>query len=354
MRKLLIVALLLNAGFLFAIWQQLSVVAEVGGGAGASPCDTDQTKYSLDTNDDGGIDLSDFVFGLSWFFQGTEAPRVCLATDALEARIAALENQPGSQLTQDQVDILSNMSTVQIPTDDVGGTAKTIRITGCNLQIVNGLGQTNGGGDPASSIVTATNAVGNLIVGYQELGNPAGDDRTGSHNIVVGTRHNYSSVGGLVIGYQNTISGSYSSVSGGFDNISSQTASSVSGGANNMATANFSSVSGGFLNTASGDNSSVSGGTSNEASAVNSSVSGGRHNTASGDYSSVSGGGGPDAILGNEASFNYSSVSGGGDNTASGDRSSVSGGTGNTASHTGATVSGGSGNSSAGPNDHDP
>jgi len=93
MRKLLIVALLLNAGFLFAIWQQLSVVAEVGGGGLDSPCETDQTKYSLDTNDDGGIDLSDFVYGLSWFFSGTEAPRVCLATDALEARLAALENQ---------------------------------------------------------------------------------------------------------------------------------------------------------------------------------------------------------------------------------------------------------------------
>jgi len=93
MRKLLIVALLLNAGFLFAIWQQLSVVAEVGGGAGGSPCETDQTKYSLDTNDDGGVDLSDFVYGLQWFFQGTEAPRVCLATDDLEARVAALEAQ---------------------------------------------------------------------------------------------------------------------------------------------------------------------------------------------------------------------------------------------------------------------
>ena len=88
-----VLGLFVNAALLFAIWQQLSVVAEVGGGAGGSPCETDQTKYSLDTNDDGDIDLSDFVFGLSWFFQGTEAPRVCLATDDLEARVAALEAQ---------------------------------------------------------------------------------------------------------------------------------------------------------------------------------------------------------------------------------------------------------------------
>ena len=86
MRKVLTVGVFLNAALLFAIWQQLSVVAEVGGGAVASPCDTDATKYSLYTNDDGGIDLSDFVYGLSWFFSGTEAPRVCLATDDLEGR----------------------------------------------------------------------------------------------------------------------------------------------------------------------------------------------------------------------------------------------------------------------------
>ena len=41
MRKLLIVALLLNAGLLLAIWQQLSVVADVGSGGGVSPCEGD-------------------------------------------------------------------------------------------------------------------------------------------------------------------------------------------------------------------------------------------------------------------------------------------------------------------------
>ena len=92
MKKLLIVALLLNAGLLLAIWQQLSVVADVGSGGGVSPCEGDPTKYSLDTNDDGVVDLSDFVGGLNWFFSGGEAPRVCLATDDLEARIADLEN----------------------------------------------------------------------------------------------------------------------------------------------------------------------------------------------------------------------------------------------------------------------
>jgi len=251
MRKLIVPALLLNAALLFAIWQELSVVAEVGGGAGASPCDTDQTKYSLDTNDDGGIDLSDFVYGLQWFFQGTEAPRVCLATDALEARIAALET------------LLSDVSIVQFD-DGQEGTAKTLRITGCNLQIVNGLDDTD-----------TTNGVGNLIVGYQEL-RGAGDDRTGSHNVVVGALHTYSSYGGLVVGSENTISGIYSSVIAGERNVASGGLSSVTAGAGNTASANTSSVSGGEFNTASGRSSSVSGGSKNTASGTWSSVCGGQ------------------------------------------------------------------------------
>ena len=94
MRRLVIVALLLNATLLLAIWQQLSVAAESGSGAGVDPCDADPTKYSLDTNADGGVDLGDFIFAIDWFFRGAAKPRICLATNDLEARIAALENQP--------------------------------------------------------------------------------------------------------------------------------------------------------------------------------------------------------------------------------------------------------------------
>jgi len=352
MKKLIVVGLFVNAALLAGrFFQEMGADAQVGGGAGGSPCETDQTKYSLDTNDDGGIDLSDFVYGLQWFFQGTEAPRVCLATDDLEARIAALENQPGSQVTQDQVDILGNMSTVQIPTDDVGGTAKTIRITGCNLQIVNGLDATNGDlGDPGGAVVTATNGVGNLIVGYQELHPTEPDDRTGSHNIVVGARHDYSSAGGLLAGYRNTISGAYSSALGGRENTASGDRSCVSGGRDNIASGPSSCVSGGRTNTASGTESSVSGGKTNTASAFQASVSGGDTNTASGSQASVSGGSDNEAsanaasISGGEANIASAfraSVAGGNQNTAGAFRSSVSGGQFNTASNESSTVSGG-------------
>src|SRR5215470_8084177 len=92
-------------------------------------------------------------------------------------------------------------------------------IKGCNLLIQNGLNDTS-----------TKNGLGNLIIGYNEdtIGTP--NDRTGSHNLVVGKEHAYSSYGGFVTGLRNTISGSYASVSGGEVNTASAHATSVSGG----------------------------------------------------------------------------------------------------------------------------
>ena len=53
--------------------------------------------------------------------------------------------------------------------------------------------------------------------------------RTGSHNVVVGQRHNFSRFGGLVVGDHNTISGDFASVSGG-DQHGQRLVASVSGG----------------------------------------------------------------------------------------------------------------------------
>ena len=126
---------------------------------------------------------------------------------------------------------------------------------------------------PYQCTVEASN--GNLVVGYNGLGDVSGDGRTGSHNIVGGQQNTQASWGGLVVGRDNTITGEFSSVSGGRFNTASGYRSSVSGGRNNTACGDYSSIRGGRDNTASG---------------TSSSISGGRNNTASGDYSSVSGG----------------------------------------------------------------
>jgi hypothetical protein len=68
------------------------------------------------------------------------------------------------------------------------------------------------------------------------------------------------SIGGLVVGDLNEISGDFASVSGGQGNTTSGGVASVSGGQLNIASGVFSSVSGGIFNTASGTRASVSGG----------------------------------------------------------------------------------------------
>ncbi len=224
-----------------------------------------------------------------------------------------------------------------------------IHFTGVNVHIENGLGATNGNpGDPDSNSGTV-NGLGNLIVGYNEHINPYnGDgtpatDKSGSHNVVIGHGHNYTSFGGLVVAKDNWINAPYTSVSGGFENTATSASyASVSGGFLNTASGELASVSGGAFNNASGLRSSVSGGQVNSASGISSSVSGGEGNTASGGSSSISGG------AGNSARGQSSSVSGGERNIASGEESSISGGFVNNADGGQSSVSGGQNNTASG------
>jgi len=204
----------------------------------------------------------------------------------------------------------------------------TLRFEDMNLQVVNGTGTTDG-------LPTGT---GNIIIGYNELGNPV-DDRAGSHMLVLGMENSYTvnSFGGILAGRTNTTDNMFASVSGGHKNMAAGPCSSVSGGSENVASGpECSSVSGGMRNTASGMFSAVSGGHLNTASGPCSSVSGGSGNTASGpECSSVSGG------QGNEATGKFCSVSGGRMNVASADWASVQGGEENMATSMSSSVGGG-------------
>lgn len=211
-------------------------------------------------------------------------------------------------LTPEQAEILSHLSLVYLD-DGTGNLVKTIEVSGVNLRIVNGLGDTQ-----------TTDGTGNLIVGYNEFRFGGGDERSGSHNIVCGHHNNYTATGGLIAGVDNTISADFAT---------------VSGGALNTASANWASISGGVWGTASGQYSSISGGNLNSATLTASSVSGGGGNVASGDYATVSGG------ANNLAEGNYSSIAGGDGNTADGFKASVSGGADNMASGLLSTVGGG-------------
>lgn len=150
--------------------------------------------------------------------------------------------------------------------DDAQG-RDTLMFAGMNLQVVNGTGTTVG--DP--------NGLGNLLIGYdrERPDWEGGSDKSGSHYLVVGDEHNYTSSAGLLAGYRNTASAEHAS---------------VSGGAYNTADGSGASVSGGMANTADGNYASVSGGQSNTVNATRASVSGGQSNTADGEYASILGG----------------------------------------------------------------
>ena len=90
--------------------------------------------------------------------------------------------QEDRRLTKEWAEILSYFSVVELD-DGKGEKVKSIRITGVNLQVVNGLGATDG--RPNRQGKATTNGVGNVILGYNEA--RATTDRTGSHNLVIGT-----------------------------------------------------------------------------------------------------------------------------------------------------------------------
>jgi hypothetical protein len=192
------------------------------------------------------------------------------AVAALTARVDTLESKVAG-LESDNDDLEALLAGVTRNGD-------TLKFTGMNLQVVNGLGST-----------ATSNGLGNVIIGYNEdVG--TSETRTGSHYLIVGREHTWTAYAGIVAGYSSTVTGAYASVSGGYYNTASGTYTSVSGGLYNTASGNYSSVSGGWSNTASGWYASVSGGRDNRASGNYSSVSGGRDNRASGDYTSILGG----------------------------------------------------------------
>lgn len=256
------------------------------------------------------------IFSSAWILSFSLPASTEAATNAeLEARIAALE---------------AKLAYLTVNTNTISGLAGPhVIFSGANVHIQNGAGE-NG---------AKTNGVGNFIVGYNA--NPANPQRGGSHNLVVGARHHYSSYGGFVAGMDNTVSGEGSSVSGGRYSIASGVLSSISGGQSNSATQEASSISGGTGNVASGRFSFVSGGENNTASGYQSSINGGRKNTASGRWSSITGGGGMWSSQGNTASADYSTVVGGAGNKSNGLYTSVIGGEENIASGTLSSVIGG-------------
>jgi hypothetical protein len=256
---------------------------------------TDALAICGDVNSDDQVTATDALAVLSEAV-GTGPGLTCDTgeCEALEARVAALETLVAAQ--QLKTRCISSFSTDQL-----------LLVDGCNLQVVSGSDTTEGAtGETCTTnadcatvnseicnihgVCTSVNGLGNVIIGYgEEATDDPVDLRTGSHNLVVGRWHSYSSYGGIVVGEDNQISSPGAAVCGGSRNDATGELSSISGGWYGIASGLRASISGGLENTASGETSSVSGGRDNIASGSRSSVSGGRERTASGTFSWAAG-----------------------------------------------------------------
>ncbi len=183
----------------------------------------------------------------------------------------------------------------------------SVVFTGANVYVQSGSGSTNG----------TVNGLGNLIVGYDE--DDGSDDKSGSHNLIVGMYHSYSEhesiIGGynnesagvrhilggrsnsasadynVVFGRANEVSTSYSSILGGFTStIASGQYGMILGGAYNETTQNYTTVVGGYYNEGGGYGATIVGGYENTTSNQNAVVVGGSLNETGGKYSVVTGG----------------------------------------------------------------
>ncbi|MFN2426561.1 MAG: hypothetical protein ABR587_08970, partial [Candidatus Binatia bacterium] len=123
---------------------------------------------------------------------------------------------------------------------------------GMNFQVVSGNGETDGN----------TNGTGNIIIGYDEA-DDSSDDKDGSHNLIVGRFHSYSSYGGIVAGEDNEITGVSASVLGGARNSTDGDGAVVVGGLDNQADGETSVVVAGEKNRSNGRSCTILAGAQN-------------------------------------------------------------------------------------------
>lgn len=135
---------------------------------------------------------------------------------------------------------------------------------GVNLHVRNG---------DAGNGTYGANGRGNLVLGYNAVGGQYGDQRGGSHNVVVGDAHNYAGSGSIVAGIQNSSENNATSILGGTGNRAVGEASVVVSGYSNATGGLASAVISGYNNVALG-----------EASVV---VAGGFNATQSGEFQPV-------------------------------------------------------------------
>lgn len=312
--------------------------------------------YNPDENADSFIstpDLMEFlvVFGSEWEQGDIVVDSTALSTvlSTFQAQITALQAQVEALQAQVVPGLASYLS--------VDDSLHTVLVEGANFQVTNGWAQ------------PYNNGLGNVIVGFNPGDSAQVANRGGSHNVIVGSDHQYnggfnivagaandaSGVAGLVSGESNVYTSGNGAMLGGLDNACEGQRAVVVGGLGNAAghlgvavggqdnyAGEWAVVVGGLENTTLDEGdvrwSTVVGGVGNQAAAMGVAV-GGAGNVAR--FQAVSAGGqGNDAgylgsILGGYGNSTYpvdtldsrwATVVGGGANEASGMQSLIAGG----------------------------
>lgn len=214
-------------------------------------------------------------------------------------------------LSGDYGDLSNTPEPYELPADlsalnaylSVNSTTNVIQLSGANLFLNDGSGQTACLDESALPSMDGCNGLGNLVVGYGE--NNFAFDRGGSHNIAVGLDNGWTGFGGLVVGRANNQSSAYgvvlagrgnnvagdgAAVVGGEDNYSMGLNAVALGGFENTASGELSAVLGGRLNKGLAERSVIAGGAGGEAHGASSVILGGTSNKAFGSFSLVAGG----------------------------------------------------------------
>lgn len=197
---------------------------------------------------------------------------------------SAFQSQSPCCLTTEQKAVLALLS-VQNVNGCNGTTHQTLRVTGANFQVVNGLGTTS-----------SLNGLGNIIVGYgSTTGTSCGGlcDDTGSHNLILGTRNGFTSYSCILSGNGNTANGPHISILSGQCNYINGSYNSCLSGNNNITNANaacFISGTGNTINNSSTAGTIIGGESNIINQGTNGVITGGQNNLQEGDRAVISGG----------------------------------------------------------------
>ena len=272
--------------------------------------------YNPDYDNTGDIGINDLLPMLTLFTEQFAVEGIMLDTLTLEDAFLMMMTQIIE--LQGQVDALEAAFIPGLADHVSVVDGETILISGANLQVVNGQGSTS-----------SVNALGNLIVGYNESDSLT-TERGGSHNLVMGRWNQYGSYGGIAHGLRNSVLDNESAVLAGSNNVVSGVRSVVLGGDENTASGNKVVAIGGVGNEAKGSVTVAMGGRSNVAMGGISVLVGGGYNTTNGVKSVLVGGESNQTSPDELGNGQYAAVFGGRFNNASDYCSAIFGGASNT------------------------